>query len=149
LLMCTAQYFVAELIAASAWTDPSYSWTRDYISELGAVQCDPDTCSPYHLVVQFSLVLHGFLVVAAAALLLSWFPSRIVRLALGLLAAVHVAGNLVVASAPLSPTSGANTVHYLGSAVGICSGIALVGLVGLLDLAAAHQSRVHGIFSLT
>ncbi|MFT3831905.1 MAG: hypothetical protein QM711_01085 [Micropruina sp.] len=47
----TAQFFIAHVVAESAWTLPAYSWRDNYIGDLGATVCGPvlhDVCSPLH-----------------------------------------------------------------------------------------------------
>ncbi|MGH3425151.1 MAG: DUF998 domain-containing protein [Nocardioidaceae bacterium] len=147
LLMASVQYFAAELIAASAWHDPPYNWRDDYISDLGAVECGPHICSPYHAVIGTSLVLHACVVLLATGLLSGMISSRGARSTVGALVVVHAAGNLIVAYSPLRPISDLNRLHYFGAALAICGGIAAIGLVGVVCLRGPGR-RVFGVLSV-
>ena len=67
-------YFVAQPVVASAWPRP-YSWSVDYISDLGATRCGPAVCSPRHLVMNLAFVAAGILVVLGVVLLWTWLRS--------------------------------------------------------------------------
>lgn len=146
-LVCSLQYFLAEQIAAGAWRDPAYSWTRDYISELGAVECGKQVCSPLHVVVPASLALQAALVVSAAALLSSLARTRAVRGLVRSLAAVHAVGDVIVAAFPWQPEPGANTLHYLGAALAATGGVALMVVLGA-DALRVPRRRAYGALSL-
>ena len=57
LALGTVQFFAAHVIAQRAWPTP-YSWTTNYISDLGAVTCAPGSsdavCSHRHFMVRAS-----------------------------------------------------------------------------------------------
>lgn len=147
-LVCVAQYFAAEAVAASAWHDPPYSWTENYISALGAATCSTRICSPEHVVVEASLLLHAALVLAAAALLGGMLGSSLVRRIVGGLVGLHALGNVVVALVPMSPVVGPSPVHYIAAAIGMTAGIAMVLVVGVAGLLGPERRSAHGVFSL-
>lgn len=74
ILICAAQFFVAQVIAQSRWTTP-FSLATNFISDLGNTTCGsypaaggPYVCSPWHALMNASFVLQGVIIVAGAAL---------------------------------------------------------------------------------
>jgi hypothetical membrane protein len=116
----TLQYGVAQIVVAAAWHTP-YSWTRNYISDLGNTQCAPFAvhgtptyvCSPLHTLMNASFVLSGVLTVLGTLLLWRVWPARritTIALALWLVAGVL---KMVVGLAPENTVAG---LHLLGAA---------------------------------
>ena len=114
------QFFVAELIAQSAWRTP-YSWAMNAISDLGAVRCQNTgtanpppryVCSPLHAVLNTSAITLGILL-ACGAILTSqaWGPGAASRAGRALLAAAG--GGLVLAG--LKPEDVNLNLHVLGA----------------------------------
>jgi hypothetical membrane protein len=72
LVLGTLQFFAAHLVVQSAWPEP-YSWSRNFISDLGAVSCGPflgvDVCSPLHVWMNASFVLQGVLLIVGVILI--------------------------------------------------------------------------------
>ena len=64
------QFFVSEAVAAAGFLG-SYSFRRNYISDLGAMNCSGG-CSPLHALMNASFVLQGALIVTGAAVV--WAP---------------------------------------------------------------------------
>lgn len=115
------QYFVAEAVAIHGWTGP-YNFSRNYISDLGAVRCGvrvrgltdmtEKLCSPLHTVMNASFLLQGVLIVCGTALVRRLFPrGKLWTIALALLGASGV-GVFIVGLAPedLMPR-----LHVLGA----------------------------------
>lgn len=125
------QFFLAETIAIAAWAGSApYSRRLNYISDLGALHCGVyngrDVCSPLHLVMNLSFVLHG----------------------VGMLVGAILVGTVVlrVAAKPVSSAAGAHPLWVILSRVLIAlSGIGIMA-VGLVpeDL----RSPVHFIGAL-
>jgi hypothetical membrane protein len=69
--LSTLQYFVVQLVAASAWKR-SYSWRLNAISDLGATRCGQfdgrSVCSPLHGLMNASLLLLGLSMTVGSAL---------------------------------------------------------------------------------
>jgi hypothetical membrane protein len=70
-------FFAAQVVVAGRWS-PAYSWSRNYISDLGNTACGPFAvphgtaayvCSPWHAGMNAAFVLAGVLTVAGALLL--------------------------------------------------------------------------------
>jgi hypothetical membrane protein len=71
-LVSSVQYFLVQVIVASAWKNPPYSWRLNAISDLGAVGCghfdDRMMCSPLHGLMNVSLIALGLAMVIGSAL---------------------------------------------------------------------------------
>jgi hypothetical membrane protein len=73
--------FLAGMIVTQlGWSNPSYSLTQNYISDLGAAHCGTIggryVCSPWHLVFDITIILMGALQILGILLLPSAFPNR-------------------------------------------------------------------------
>ncbi|MFG1604871.1 DUF998 domain-containing protein [Actinoplanes sp. NPDC049265] len=135
LIASGAIFFVAEFITAAAWTDPPYSYTYHFISDLGVH--GPSTAfgqfmySPLAWVMNTGLILYGISVLTGV-LLLNGLP-RGRRAALVATAAVLAVGSTVVA---LFPGSGeafegsAAAFHGLGAFATFGAGNVLAILAG-------------------
>jgi hypothetical membrane protein len=138
------QYFAAEAIAAFGFIG-SYSFRRNFISDLGAASCgDGAGCSPLHGLMNASFFIQGMLIFAGAVVVWPLFPRGLARIALGLVAASGVG----VAIVGFAPEDIAPAWHYFGAAENLlfCNvGAALLG-VALLREGAAH--RAVGLLSL-
>jgi hypothetical membrane protein len=123
LLLC-GQYWVAEAVTAAAWRTP-YSYSRNFISDLGVTACLPrGPCSPWGAVMNGGLMLSGVLAVLAAVLLAPLVPNRSARRGLVGLAVLHGIGSAVVGlihSAPGTP-GGTPRLHLFGAYAAIIGG---------------------------
>lgn len=149
-LLLSAQYFVAEAIAAAAWTRP-YSYTRNYISDLGVTRCVPmGPCSPLGAVMNAGFLLSGLLAITAAILLLPLVPRRSGRrLVVMALVLVHGLGSIgvgLVSSAPGTP-AGTPHLHVLAAYGAIVGGnLALIAAGSWLPRTVApHWFKVGSI----
>jgi hypothetical membrane protein len=129
-----AIFFLAELIAAAAWTDPPYSYTHHYISNLGVrgplEALGQFMNSPLAWVMNTGFFLFGimfFLGVAALEGLRGW--RRWAALLLGALVAL---GGVLLALNPGSgePPDGAVDYHGLGAFASIVGGNVLAIFLG-------------------
>lgn len=72
LWLSCVQYFLVQAWVAAAW-EPPYSWRLDAISDLGATRCGQfdgrSVCSPWHGLMNTSLVLLGLSMTIGSALL--------------------------------------------------------------------------------
>lgn len=73
LWLSTLQFFIVQLVVASVWVNPSYSWSGRTISELGATICGHVDgrymCSPMHDLMNISFVLLGLAMTAGSIIL--------------------------------------------------------------------------------
>jgi hypothetical membrane protein len=128
-------YFAAEFVAAAAWTDPPYSYTHHFISNLGVH--GPSTAfgqfmySPLAWVMNTGFILFG-LATLAGVLLLRGLPSVRRWVLVGTAAALAV-GSILVALFPGSGEAagtGAPDFHGLGALAAFTAGNVLVILLG-------------------
>lgn len=140
LLLDAAQHLVVEAASARAWPGDSYSYTRDFVSELGGTACGPSsggsgTCSPLHAAMNFSFLVNGVLLLVAALLLTRLLERRrAVLVVLVVLATVYALGMAAVAAVQRSPESvagGSYTVHVVGAALALGAGNLISVLAGV------------------
>jgi len=129
-LVGVVQFLAAMIVTQLGWTNPTYSLTQNYISDLGAVHCglfaSRTICSPWHLVFDISIVLLGVFLILGVLLLPSAFPNRRSRtLGLGLLVASGF-GAIGVGLFPEDVNLNAHTVSALLAFAG--GGFALIVL---------------------
>ena len=135
LMACGGIFFATEFVAAAAWTDPPYSYTYHFISDLGVH--GPSTgfgqymYSPLAWVMNTGFFLFG-LVALTGVVLLRGMPRgrRLVAVALAALLAV---GGILVALFPGSGEAiadGTASYHGLGAFAAFVSGNVLAILIG-------------------
>ncbi|TDE94804.1 DUF998 domain-containing protein [Occultella glacieicola] len=135
-------YPVVEIVVALAWAG-GYSWSTNFISDLGLTQCADLTrgsvCSPWHLLFNTALVLMGVLIalgsIALAPVLSPRWRGPVLAVAL-----VHAAGVAMVGLFPGSIVEaiGGDTRRMLWHSVGT---LAAIGGGLLLMLLAAVATR--------
>ncbi|MFE9747413.1 DUF998 domain-containing protein [Saccharothrix saharensis] len=128
-------FFTAEFIAAAAWTDPPYSYTHHFISNLGVR--GPSTAfgqfmhSPLAWVMNTGFFLFG-LAALAGVLLLRGLPGRWHRPAVAS-AALLATGGVLLAFFPGSgdvTDSGGTDLHGVGAFLAFSAGNVLAILLG-------------------
>jgi hypothetical membrane protein len=128
-------YFTAEFIAAAAWTDPPYSYTHHFISNLGVH--GPTTAfgqfmySPLAWVMNTGFFLFG-LAALAGIVMLRGLPAKRRWLVITT-AALLAAGGVVLAFFPGSGEATGNSAtdyHGLGAFIAFISGNVLAILLG-------------------
>ncbi len=130
--LLVVQYVVVEVLAALAWTGPSYDPARDVVSDLGRVACRADGgCSPWAEAFNVSLGVHGALVIGGAVLLAPLLPRW--RAGVVALFAVTAAGNVGVGLVPLG--AGDGPWHYVAATAAIGGATLAVGVAGVAALA--------------
>jgi len=138
------QYFAAEAIAAAGYRG-SYSFRRNFLSDLGAVSCGEGAgCSPLHPLMNASFLLQGVLIFAGAVVVWPLFPKGLAKLALGLTAA----SGLGVAVVGLAPEDAAPGWHYLGAAENLLLSNAGAALLGAALLRERPAPRAVGLLSV-
>lgn len=135
--IATGQYFLANVLAASRWSDPAYDFRRDTISSLGETSCAAVTggtraCSPWHAAANVSWIATGLAMVIGALLTAPAFPAglngdrdRWSRLGLWLV----VANGVGLAIVGLNPDDVRPGPHVVGAVLSLVGGnLALVAL---------------------
>ena len=132
LIASAAVYFSAEFITAAAWTDPPYSYTHHFISNLGvhgpATAFGQYMYSPLAWVINTGFILFGLAALTGVVLLRGLTRGR--RVATLAVATLLAAGSVVVALFPGSGDTGTADYHGLGAIVAFVSGNVLVILLG-------------------
>lgn len=127
-----AVFFTTEFIAAAAWSDPAYSYTHHFISDLGVH--GPLTAfgqymySPLAWVMNTGFILFGLAVLPGVALL-DGLPKRRHRV-MTLVATLLAVGGVLVGLFPGSDDTGSTDYHGLGAALAFISGNVLAIMLG-------------------
>ncbi|CCQ13931.1 Conserved membrane protein [Rhodococcus sp. AW25M09] len=108
-------YLASETIAALGWTDRSYSYARNNISDLGIPEI-----SRLHAVMNTGFVVDGALFVLAGLGLSVLFEGR-ARWIVATTSVVHGVGSIIVGLAHAS-VDGASTPHAAGAGMAIIGG---------------------------
>lgn len=136
LLAAVAVFLVAETVAAAAWDNPAYSYSSDWVSDLGVP--GPGTMfkghpihSPLALVLNLGFIVNGALVVLAGVLLLrprgqGRTPRWQLRLLIGYGLGMIIAANFHEAPAWMFP------FHALGATLIMAGGNIATFLTGRL-----------------
>jgi hypothetical membrane protein len=141
--MLAAQFFVAQIVVASAWPAP-FSLEARMISDLGNTACGPShrprsasACSPWHVVMNLSFVIVGVTMAAGALLTRRAFtpgwPS-------GLAVWLFVAAGAGVVLVGLCPENENATTHVFGAGVNLVAGNTALILFGLAVPQAPRRS---------
>jgi hypothetical membrane protein len=118
-LIFTLQFFLVQGIAQSAWTTP-FSLAHNMISDLARETCGPllrapgieVACSPWHALMNASIILNGVLIPLGVALTRRLWPSgREMSVALAMIA-LTAPGHLLVG---LFPSDTGPTGHVIGA----------------------------------
>ncbi|MGW3283462.1 DUF998 domain-containing protein [Streptomyces sp. NPDC001002] len=149
LIVAAIQYVIAEAVAASDWKDPHYSYSYNFISDLGVSSCGGRVqgrtiCSPLHTVMNAGFIVQGGLVILAALLLFRLLPGRLRWICLAL-AVVHGVGITLVGLVHGSAESiedGSMAWHGLGAAMAILGGNVLWIVVGFHTLRTLGQRQL-------
>jgi hypothetical membrane protein len=130
------QFFVIQGVVQLVWTTP-FSLAHNMISDLARVTCGPlprapgiDTaCSPWHALMNASIILNGLLVPAGAVLTRSLWPAtRLMTFAL-VMVALTAPGHFMVGlfpsdTGPLGHMIGAGSILAFGNPGMVLAGIA-------------------------
>lgn len=137
LIVAAVQWVVGEAVAASAWTNPRYSYSHNFISDLGVPSCGGELqgrtiCSPLYAVMNTSFIAQGVLYAVAAVLLFRLLPGLVSWVYL-VLAVVHGVGLTLVGLVHGSPEAladGSMQWHGLGAGLAIFGGNLVSIVVG-------------------
>ena len=130
----TLQFFLVQAIVQSAWTTP-FSLAHNMISDLARETCGPlhrapgieFACSPWHALMNASIIANGILIPLGAVLTRRLWPScREMRIALWMLALTAPAHVLV----GLFPSDTGTLGHMIGAGMILALGNPAMVLVG-------------------
>jgi hypothetical membrane protein len=120
------QYFICQVVVAAQWKT-SYSWTANFLSDLGNTACGPFAaphgqatyvCSPAHTTMNVSFVVAGLLAAAGMVLLRPlWARQRTVTVAFWLWIA-SAAGKVLVGLVPENTDVALHTLGALNMPLG-------------------------------
>ena len=136
LVINTVQWVVIEAIVAGRWSDPTYSYASNYISDLGVPDCGTqfqgrDICSPLHTLMNASFIAQGLLFALGVVLLARLLSGRTRRVVTAL-ALLHGVGFVLVGlfhGSQDGPDSGL-VLHIAGAGVGILCANAIAIIAG-------------------
>jgi hypothetical membrane protein len=150
LWVLSLQFFIVQAIVQSAWTTP-FSLAHNMISDLGRETCGPlfrapgidVACSPWHSLMNVSIMLNGVLIPAGALLTRRWWPrGRWTTVALWMIIATAPAHVFV----GLFPSDTGPIMHMIGA--GIILALANPGMV-LAGYASWRERRAAAVISAT
>jgi len=137
------QYYVVE--AFSAHKFPAYSFHTNFISDLGAIHCAAEMCSPRHAFMNASFCVQGLLILVGALLIRPLFRQNFSTLAGFILLPISGLGLIGVGLWPEDTNPGmhyaAAAAHFMGSGFGML-------LLGR-SLLARQRTRWVGLFTFT
>jgi hypothetical membrane protein len=137
--MLTIQYFAVQLIVASAWHIPSYSWRFNTISDLGNTVCGSlingrFACSPLHTLMNASFICLGILMASGSLLIYQEFREDIGTLVGFSLMALGGLGTILVG---LFPENTVSSLHIVGAGLPF-----VLGNISLIVLSLALYKRI-------
>ncbi|WP_411146799.1 DUF998 domain-containing protein [Streptomyces sp. x-80] len=104
LWICSAQFFVVNVIVAARWSAPPYNPARHMISSLGTTECltqnQTYVCSPWHTAANLSWIIAGGCIVLGTILVAPMFPRDRLGRTATLLSAVAGTGLALVGLFP-------------------------------------------------
>jgi len=132
--LLAAQFFIAQVAVASAWTMPFSLKTR-YISDLGNTACGPYpnpssviVCSPWHAGMNASFIIVGITMAAGAILARSAFTAGWRR---RVAVALFVAAGVGVLMVGVFPENENITNHAIGAGINFIAGNTALIVFGL------------------
>lgn len=132
--LLAVQFFVVQVVVASAWSTP-FSLATRYISDLGNTACGPYpnassavVCSPWHAAMNASFIVVGLTMAAGAVLTRGAFRKGWRR---GLAVALFVAAGVGVVMVGVYPENEQNAKHAIGAGINFIGGNTALMLFGL------------------
>jgi hypothetical membrane protein len=130
------QFFVIQGVVQAAWTTP-FSLAHNMISDLARETCGPLSrapgidvaCSPWHALMNASIILNGILIPLGVLLTRSWWPKhRAMTIALAMIALTgpghFLVGLFPSDTGPLGHLIGAGSILALGNPGMVVGGLA-------------------------
>jgi hypothetical membrane protein len=134
--LLAAQFFLAQVVVASAWAIPFNLKTR-FISDLGNTACGPYpnpssviVCSPWHAGMNASFIVVGITMAAGAILARSAFKTGWRR---SVAIALFIAAGVGVLMVGVYPENENITIHSIGAGINFIGGNAALVLFGLAE----------------
>jgi hypothetical membrane protein len=128
-------YLAGESATARAWTTPSYSYVRNWISDLGATGVGAfhgrSLSSPLHAVMNAAFLVDGIFFLLGAIMLARTAAGPRARLFL-VFAVAHSLGMLLVGLVPETVSPPLGSLHLLGAMLAIGGGNAAIIVGGRL-----------------
>jgi hypothetical membrane protein len=133
----SAVYLAGETIAAAAWKSPTYSYTQNWISDLGSATAGEFQGrvlnSPQHAVMNAGFIVQGLLIGVAIVLLSRTLGGRTRRFT-SVMAVVIAIGYILVGTfhgSLQAQQNGTLPLHFTGAALAIFGGNTLALVLGL------------------
>jgi hypothetical membrane protein len=133
----SAVYLAAETIAAAAWKSPTYSYTQNWISDLGSATSGVfqgrELNSPQHAVMNAGFIVQGLLVGFAIVLLSRTIDGRMRRFT-SVMGVVIAVGYILVGTfhgSLQAEQNGTLGLHFTGAGLAIFGGNTLALVLGL------------------
>jgi hypothetical membrane protein len=125
-------YFAVQIFVSLVWR-PSYSWSRNSISDLGNTSCSTTLCSPRHGWMNVEFFALGFVMAAGSLLIFQEFTERDAdeRLAARLGFWGLAVGGVGAALVGRFPENTVHAMHILGAGLAIGVGTAGIFVLGL------------------
>ncbi len=136
----STQYYFSQFIVGLGWSNPSYSWSDNTISNLGNTGCglygDQFICSPQHAFMNAAFIILGITMIGGAVLLRKHLgTTRAAVAGLGCVIAAGI-GSIMVG---LFPENTISALHIIGAALPFTLGN--IGLI-LLGLSLRHIPKI-------
>lgn len=162
LWVSTIQFYIVQLIVANAWVQP-FSYTQNYISDLGNTLCTSFACSPLYVTMNVSFIALGLSILIGALLFASVYRQNNGAVIGFLCLALSGLGTMFVGIFPADVNgdahgTGAFTSFLLGNLALIILGVTLrefsrwvrysaviLGLIGLISLPFFMEKMYFGL----
>ncbi len=126
-------YFAVQIFVSRVWT-PSYSWSKNSISDLGNTSCGTTLCSPRHDWMNAEFFVLGFVMAAGSWLIFQEFTERDAdeRLAARIGFSGLALGGVGAVLVGRFPENTVSAMHILGAGLAIGVGTAGIFVLGLV-----------------
>jgi hypothetical membrane protein len=130
----SVQYFIVQVIVASAWSNPGYSWLHNTISDLGNTSCGVTSgrqiCSPEHTLMNISFVTLGIIMATGSLLIYQEFREKFASLLGFSFMGIAGFGAVLVG---IFPENTVSALHFIGALLAFLLGnVSMIILSGSL-----------------
>ena len=136
LLIGPAVYLTAEAVSAAAWSNPTYSYLQNWISDLGSSTQGTfegrEINSPLYQIMNGGFLIQGLFFAAGMLLIARGLPRRLRRTTIALAVATTVGYALLAIfhGSSQAAEDGTLALHYLGATLAIIGANALAIVLG-------------------